>query len=176
MNPVRIALAAVVPCLCMAGLAHGQAAELQKLDIKAVKSMQVYQDREGFKTRVVVIISNDNATQVRLRNTRFRVQLRNELDMSEPLHLGVARKQEILLDQARNLVTLDVEVGPKNDESMGRIMQLFNLIGNPDNKIGMLLDGDGEAGVKGDRGWIDQTGLKANLQFKPQVQRQVLFE
>jgi hypothetical protein len=176
MKPLRVALASIVSCLCAAGLAHAQGAELQKLDIKAVKSLQVFQDREGFKTRVVLVISNDNASQVRLRNTKFRVQLRNELDMGDPIHLGVARKAEIVLDQARNLVTLDVEVGPKNDDSIGRLIQMFNLIGNPENRIGMLLDGEGEAGVKGDRGWIDQTGLKANLQFKPQVQREVLFE
>ena len=60
-------------------------------------------------------------------------------------------------------------------ETMQRVIGMFNVIGNPMANFSMLLNGEGEVGVKAKKGWIYQSGITVEWVFTPKVQKEVLF-
>jgi hypothetical protein len=176
---------AVAACLCLAAApAIAQQALVEKVDIKAIKSIEVTRDSAGFRARVVVLISNENETRVRFRKTAFEVYMNAEKRSESTLLLGTAKAEFVLESTPKsplNIVPFDIDMGSmetpaRAQETLTRFVKLVNLIGEPTNQINMHFEGSGEVGVEERRGWIDQVHLKASLRFRPQVQREVLFQ
>lgn len=158
-----------------------QGPDLAALDIGAIKSLQVNEEESGYYSNVEVLIQNKGDKPLKLKNTNFEVKFREN---KEVLPLGIARIDELIVPPNTGdasgvgeiAVQLNVKIGPKDNKTMGRLIHLFNIVGNPSNSLIMILEGTGEFGAKVENGWIYQTGMKAELEFVPTIQREILFK
>ncbi len=177
---VRIAVCLLVGISLAGGLALAQGADVGKLDIQAIKSLQVRVEDRNYVSDAVVIISNGGDKAIRLRNFNFDVQFKGD---SATVPFGKAPMKEAVdvpkaVDGKASTVTAKIVsvVGPTNDETVGRLIQLFNFVGNPECKLVLVLNGEGEVGIQlENRGWAYQT-VKLELEFTPTIQREVLFK
>ena len=164
-----------------------QASDLGALDIAAIKSIQINSDSSDYFMDVVVILENSGDKDLKLRNINFDVKFKekNQTNVLKPITKaplteliipGKTGNSEVSQVEAK----LHVRLGPKNEETVQTLLQLFNIVGNPSNTIVMILEGVGEVGSKVQhdtkKGWIYQTGLKAELEFMPKIQKEILFK
>jgi len=172
----------MVICLCLGiQTSIAQGPELGALDIVAIKSIQVNDDKSGYYSEVVVVLQNSSVKPLKLKNINFDVRFR-ERDKIIPF--GTAPLKEIIIpprsegssSAGQVNAKLRVKIGPKEKKTIGFLIQLFNIIGNPSNSLVMILEGTGEVGTKIDKGWIYHTGMKAELEFVPTIQREILFK
>lgn len=169
-------------CLCLgiqASLAQGP--DLGALDIAAIKSIQIHDEKSGYYSEVVLLFQNSSDQALKLRNINFDVRFK-EGDKIIPF--GTSSLKEIIIppksresSSAGQVGTkLRVKIGPKGEKTIGLLIQLFNIIGNPSNALVMILEGTSEVGTKIEKGWIYHTGMKAELEFVPTIQREILFK
>jgi len=177
---------AVMALICMCfGLqtALAEQPNLGALNIAAIKSMQIYGDASDFYIKVEVILQNSSENDIKLKNTDFDVKF-SEKNAGETVStISKAHIDELIIPgktgeaaAGETETTLTSKLGPKNMKTTEIIIQLLNIIGNPSNNMIMLLEGTGEAGSKVNNGWIYQTGMKAELEFAPQIQKEILFK
>ena len=62
-----------------------------------------------------------------------------------------------------------LKVGPKDEETIQRLISLFNVIGDRACMFTMMLEGTSEVGFKAERGWIYQKGITVELEFEQSV-------
>ncbi len=167
-------------CFCVqVSLAQGP--DLAALDIGAIKSLQVSEDDSGYYSNVEVLIQNKGNKPLKLKNTNFEVKFRED---QKVLPLGIAEIDELIVPPSTEetsssgeiAVELNVKIGPKDNKTVERLLHLFNIVGNPSNSLIMVLEGTGEFGTKVENGWIYHTGMKAELEFVPTIQREILFK
>lgn len=180
-NTMRFLVVVVVLLGLGSGLAWAQSAQVEKVDIRAIKSIQIVPESNAFTAVVVIHISNDNDVAVQFRRPQFKVFLREDMTAGKTVEIGTASPEVIELKSTKNNapmneITLKVHMGPQNARTQERFINILNIVGNPANPVGMLMEGTGEVGAEERRGWVYQSGVKASLRFKPNVQREVLFE
>mgnify|MGYP000995745499 CR=1 FL=1 len=154
------------------------------LDVKAIKSMQLQEKSGKYIAEVGVIFVNKSDKESKMRKATFDVAFKSG-DVSIPF--GKANLDELVLPagekaedgtvtSAEKEVTLTVTVGPKDSETFSRLVGLFNIIGNPESELTMQLNGQGELGMKVDKGWVYQQNMAVELEFVPTIAREVLFK
>ena len=71
-----------------------------------------------------------------------------------------------------------VYAGPNTESTFLRLMRIMNLIGDPNSRFKMLVNGTSEMGLKLPRGWVFEPGRKfeVDFEFTPAYERKVLFK
>jgi len=172
----------MVVSLCL-GLQHSmaQGPNLAALDIVAIKSIQLRSDDSGFYSEVKVLFKNDSDKAIKFKNANFDITFK---DKGETIPFGNSPLKELVVPPksgegtvgGQTEAVLDIKIGPKDDKTVMLLIKLFNIIGNPSNSLIMILEGTGEVGHKIEKGWIYQTGMRAELEFVPTIQREILFK
>jgi hypothetical protein len=154
---------------------------VDKLDIKAIKSITLKQSDEDFRAIVVVLFSTQAKTAVKFKKANFVITLKDDKD--KKVRLGTTQSEVLSFPASKDGTerlkeeSLDVFVGKNNLDTLNRLIQLFNLIGNPDLEFTMILSGTTEVGTKAKRGWIYQGEVEIEaFTFHPTIQREVLFK
>jgi hypothetical protein len=156
---------------------------LGNLDISAIQKMQVEKTATGFTLRVITILSNENAESLRIRNGEFEVSFDRGPKLA-PIVLGrtTVGSQDFPGKKGNQggtgTMILVIEVGPRNDETLDRILAMYNIIGDPDSTLKMVVKGKAEVGLELPRGWVFEQGRRVELElnFSPQVQRIILLK
>ncbi|MGB3975371.1 MAG: hypothetical protein WBM02_00930 [bacterium] len=183
MKKVLLLITISVLCMIAGSTAFAQIEQLSKLDIKAIQKMQFIETGTSVMMKNVFVFVNKGLTDVKLRNAEFEVSLKTD---DKEFYIGKGKFDELVFQAAEqkedSIVPyefkpeLEIKIGPKNDETTQKLMTLFNIIGNPDVSFTLLLKGTSEVGLKGEKGWLYQTGFAVEFEFKPKYQRTVLFE
>jgi len=158
-----------------------QGPDLAALDIIALKSIQLRSDESGFYSEVRVLFQNDSDKAIKFKNANFNITFK---DKGENIPFGNSPLNELIIPAksgeesigGQTEAVLDIKIGPKDDNTVVLLIKLFNIIGNPSNSLVMILEGTGEVGHKVEKGWIYQTGMRAELEFVPTIQRDILFK
>jgi hypothetical protein len=169
---------------CGLGPAHAISIEIiDKLDIKAIKSIHLRQTTDAFRADVVVQFSTTAKTAIRFQEADFSIIFKDSAEQEIPL--GTTQVAELIFpaseegDEKLQDEKLDVLVGQNNVETISRLIKLFNLIGDPDADFSMILSGSAKVGMQAKRGgWMSPAG-KMNIEdfvFHPTIQREVLFK
>jgi hypothetical protein len=164
------------------GTAYAFSLEIvDKLDIKAIKSINLKQTDDDFRANVVVQFSTSAKAAIKFRKTDFIITFQD--DKGTEVYLGTTQSEELFFpassDGSEKLKEekLDVYVGKNDLDTISRLIRLFNLIGNPDSEFTMILSGTTEVGTKARRGWIYQGRIEIeDFSFHPTIQREVLFK
>lgn len=159
------------------------------LDMLAVKSMQVRQVQGMFLADLEVILTNRGDQNIVLRDYKYTVTIVKleptetgveekfiELGQGEFRRLKMPKYHRSLKDGfVRELPGM--VVGPVDMETNAKLIELFNLLGDPKAQFHMLLDlYEGEIGTELANGIQYQGGLRVELKFRPKVRREVLFD
>jgi hypothetical protein len=154
---------------------------VDKLDIKAIKSINLNQTEDEFRAAVAVQFSNSAKAALKFRNANFVITFKN--DTGNEIFLGTTKPKELYFPASKDgsarlkEEVLDVYVGKNVLDTITRLIALFNLIGNPDSEFAMILSGTTEVGTKAKRGWIYQGEVELEkFTFHPTIQREVLFK
>ncbi|MDM8567426.1 hypothetical protein QUF74_17475 [Candidatus Halobeggiatoa sp. HSG11] len=152
-----------------------------QLDIKAIKSINLIQTDKKFRAFIVVQFSSSAPIAMKFKRSNFMINFQD--DRGADVFLGTTQPKEILFPASENNVAsltekkLEVFVGENNINTINRLMNLFNLIGNPDSEFAMILSGTTEVGTKTKRGWLYQGQVEIeDFVFYPTIQREVLFK
>jgi len=152
-----------------------------QLDIKAIKSINLVQTENKFRAFIVVQFSSSALIAMKFKNSNFLINFQDDIEAD--VFLGTTQPEEILFPASENGIAslvdkkLEVFVGENNINTINRLMNLFNLIGNPDSEFAMILSGTTEVGTKTKRGWLYQGQVKIeDFVFYPTIQREVLFK
>ncbi len=152
-----------------------------QLDIKAIKSIHLIQLEKKFRAFIVVQFSSSASIAIKFKNSNFLINFQD--DREADVFLGKTQPETILFPASENGIDslvekkLEVFVGENNIDTINRLMNLFNLIGNPDSEFAMILSGTTEVGTKTKRGWLYQGQVKIeDFIFYPTIQREVLFK
>ena len=180
-HPLVLQVAAISLCLLSFETALGLSLELvDKLDIKAIKSINLTKTNEEYSATVVVQFSSTAEIALKFRNPRFAITF--EDGKGTEIYLGTT-EQNILFpaseDGTEKLVDkeLAVFVGKNDVNTTTRLVDLFNLIGNPDSDFSMKLSGKTNVGTKAKRGWVYHGEVEIeDFIFHPTIQREVLFK
>lgn len=154
---------------------------IDKIDIKAIRSIHLKQTQEEFRASVAVQFSTSAEVALKFRKADFVINFQD--DKGTKIYLGTTQSEELFFSASQDgndrLIEekLEVFVGKNNVDTITRLIQLFNLIGNPDSEFAMILSGTTEVGTKAKRGWIYQGEVEIEeFTFHPTIQREVLFK
>lgn len=173
-----IAVALIAVCV-LASSAFAQMDKIANLDIKAIQKLQFEEKDKDLIAKNVVVFANGGDSEVKLRNATFKVSLKSG---GKTIPMGEGPIEELVFPAgteegpAELTKEMVLKVGPKNEETIQRLISLFNVIGDPASKFTMVLEGTSEVGFKAERGWIYQKGITVELEFQPSIQREVLFK
>ncbi len=164
------------------GTAYAISLELvDKLDIKAIKSINLIQTEEEFRATVVVQFSTSADTAFKFKKANFTITFKDS--NGTEINLGTTQYEELVFpasedgNEKLNEERLDVYVGKNEADTITRLIKLFNLIANPDSEFEMILSGTTIVGTRARRGWIYQGSIEIeDFVFYPTIQREVLFK
>jgi hypothetical protein len=170
--------------MMIVGNASAQMDKIAKLDIKAIKKMQFVEKGKDLVAQNVLVFSNAGDSDVKLRNAEFKVSLKSA---DKVVPMGVGKLAELVLPAAKKgegdaltpselVQEMEIKVGPKDDETIQKLITMFNIIGDPGTTFTLVLEGTSEVGAKSEKGWIYQKGITVELEFQPSIQREVLFK
>lgn len=149
------------------------------MDIKAIKSMRFEDAGNKLVCKSGIVFVNSSEKEAKLRNAEFQTSFKSA---DGEIFLGTGKLAELVLPAGKADAPAEleqemtIEVGPKNDDTYGRLIAIFNLIGDPAANFTLLLNGTSEVGAKTEKGWIYQKGIGVELEFTPSIQREVLFK
>ncbi len=154
---------------------------VEKLDIKAIKSINIKQTDDEFRATVVVQFGSTADMALKFRNANFGITFKN--DKETEIFLGTTQSAELFFPKSNQGIEelkeeiLEVYVGKNELNTINRMIAMFNLIGNPSSEFSMVLSGITDVGTKVKRGWIYQKHIEIeDFTFHPTIQREVLFK
>jgi hypothetical protein len=154
---------------------------IDKVDIKAIRSINLIKEEHNYRAAVVVQFITTATSALKFQNCDFQLFFRE--DEKPEIALGTSQPKEILFPASETgqpvLIEkqLEVKVGKNEQATVERLIDLFNLIGNPESQFAMIISGTTEIGIKARRGWIYQGRIElADFTFYPTIQREVLFK
>jgi hypothetical protein len=152
--------------------------KLGSISVVSIDRMSLTNNGSAYMVVVEITFKNQNADPIRFRNANFDVSL-NSLHpdgTNELVHLGPSKLAEVVLPIGSTNATFNIQMGPTNDGTTARLLQLFNAVGDPSNKVSLLLQGSSALDLKNLYGWIGDDKLwHVDLTFNPNIQRPVLF-
>jgi hypothetical protein len=175
-------IAALSICIFSMGIANALPIDVvDQLDIKAIKSISIKKTDDAFKANLVVKFSTVAKAELKFRNTNFKITFKDDNDKS--IYFGSTKSELFILPPSLdgNLTfkeeQLEIYIGKNDTATMDRLIDLFNLIANPESEFQMIVSGTTEVGTKVKRGWVYQGQVEIeNFTFYPTIQREVLFK
>jgi hypothetical protein len=157
--------------------------DLAKLDINAIKSIQLSSDESNYIAEVVVLLENSSKNDIKFKNADFSIAFKNE-DQNQTIPFGNSLVEELevpaMKDEEGTIgqteFSLTMIIGPKDHNTVNTILKLFNLVGNPSHSLLMEMNGTSKVAVKSKHGWITTNQIEAELEFKPSIKREILFD
>ncbi len=180
--------------------AQNQIQELTKLNLKAVKKISFFREKEEFRAVIAVVFDYWGERDLRISESKFKITvLKNVMIDGEKVTIRIPfgeatgfmvpsegkllPMEEAMIpatasgkERTEGIVYLPINVGPAGNESIDRIFEIVNVFGDPEADFQLELDGKGEAALRIERGWITQKGVGIEFLFRPVLQREVLFE
>jgi hypothetical protein len=154
---------------------------VDQLDIKAIKSISIKKTDDAFKANLIVKFSTSSKMELKFRNTNFKITFKDDNDQS--IYFGSTKSELFILPASKNgnltfkEQKLEVYIGKNDTKTMDRLINIFNIIANPETDFEMIISGTSEVGTKAKRGWIYQGQVEIeNFTFYPTIQREVLFK
>jgi len=170
-------------------LAQADVDKLGKVSLAAVNWLQVITTNDLYVAHVEITFQNHNTNALKLRHGNFQTRIGPE---SKPVEAGQASLPELEIPGAKigkgraappitaGTVAKRIEVilGPKNDQTVEKIVRLLNVIGDTTRDVVMGLKGTTEVGIQVADGWVFKQGdaYEVELKFKPSIKREVLFK
>lgn len=183
---------AILTCLLVLGSsAQAQMEAVNLINITAIKKMEVVQDGNEYKALVTLVFENDNERTIRLSGADFVVTIKSDktttsvdadgkivtVKVPYDVRFGNGDIGELDIPASGSVEReIPVMVGPVNADSLTRIFEVFNIIGNPERKLEMNLKGEGDIGAEMDHGWALQRSIAIDFTFIPEVQDEVLVK
>lgn len=171
-------IAALAVVLFAAPRAGAQEASFDDLDISAIKSIRIEMKEGLFTSKVVALFSNKGATELKLRNAKLTICFKSA---DSRIVFGDTYLDDFVIPRNAEKggpsdKLFDVKIGESSPLTIARLVGIFNLLGDPAAEFTLTLTGEGELGRKIERGWVYQKGISIDLDFKPSIQREVLFK
>jgi len=183
MKQHTVRVLAIAIGLAIVGNATAQMAQMDKLDIKAVKKMEFVEKGSDLFAKNTLLFSNSGDAEVKLRNGEFKVSLKSG---DKIIPMGVSKIAEMVFPAATKdgdtvrpaelSMEMEMKVGPRNEETTQKLIAMFNVIGDPGSQFTLVLEGTSEVGAKTGKGWVYQKGITVEFEFQPSIQREVLFK
>lgn len=177
--PLTTGILACMVFTLLVGQVSAQMNEIAQMNIKAIKKMNFVDGGKNINLTNTIVFANAATTEIKLRNPEFKISLKSDVGS---ILIGTGTVPEILFpaataEQPEAEVTqeITVTVGPKDEDTIMRLITLFNALGDPEAEFTLLLEGTTEVGVKNDKGWVYQKGISVEFEFEPSIQREVLF-
>lgn len=156
--------------------ASGQMMEiLDQVDIEAIETMQYYKKDNAFRAKVTVVFSNGAERDVKLDDGEFLVGISSKQTPSVHLGRGTVTGLEIPAGKQKSY-QMDLFVGYEDADTVQRMVQIFNIIGDPKQKPIMELKGECKLGARMERGWASSNSVSIEFIFTPKIQDEVLFQ
>ena len=177
MKLARLFLAVVVLYGTGFGLpAFGQrmADTVSKIEITALRSLQIAQSHDFYYIQIVVELRNDNAYAIRLRKADLNLRIKRYLE-EIPLGKAATVDLEVPANTTTDL-TLMVEAGDKSKETLRRLFSVFNAVSDPAIVPTVFLTGRSDVGFRDRRGWIYENEFEIDFVFRPEVKRRFLMK
>lgn len=183
MKKYLVAVLTLTIVVAFSGLSAAQIEQVNKLDIQAIKKMQIYERNNMWYAVTTMIFVNAAETEIKLRNAEFNASLDSDYGIIKlgktylkEMNMAPAMVEDGKMVPAEIPKEIVVEVGPDCPDTTIRLIKLFNVMGDPAVNFKMLLKGTSEVGLRGKRGWIYQKGISVDFTFNPTIQREVLFD
>lgn len=153
--------------------------------VKEVVSISIKDsvDGKGYLADVKINFYNKGALDLRFRDILFSVNLQS---VKYPTFLlGQGPIDQIDIPAEKNgqpgvaQYTITIDMGSKSSPAtMKRMIKLFNIFGQPEqlDTVNITFLGKGSIGGKIESGWVYQTNMLAELEFRPSITRSVLIQ
>jgi hypothetical protein len=160
-------------------------AKLGNVSIVSLDRMSLTNNGSDYLVAVDITFQNLNAEPLRFRNADLDVTLQTVRPngTNELVNLGLSHIGAVALPSGSTnapgtvSTTANIMVGPASDATNMKLVQLFNAVGDPGNKVSLLLKGASALDLKLPNGWVGETDkrFEVDLTFKPTLQRNVLL-
>lgn len=177
---IGIMVFVLVSVFCFTSWGNSQTFDVDKIEVVAVKSMQLRGEGDNYYMDIVINMRNSNPKTLKLKENNFVIYL--GADKEKEIRLGVAKPDEIILESKIDPaepsieVRFPVDLGSDKDEVFKKLAYITNTVGNPGNNVKISINGSCTIGTKTKKGWFSQSGFEMELTFNPKIQREVLFE
>jgi hypothetical protein len=159
--------------------------KLGSVSIVSLDRMALTNTGSAYLLAVDITFQNLNSESLKFRAADLEVILKSiHADGTTNLvDLGLSHLSEVVIPGGSAAhpgtvsATANVVLGPTNEATNVKLVQLFNAVGDPANNTAMLLNGSSELGLKLPNGWLFEQGkrLEVELTFSPTLQRKVLL-
>jgi hypothetical protein len=176
---------ALVSLLGSAACAQDVTAKLGNVNAVSLDKMVLTNNGAAYIVTVGITFQNNNAESIKFRNANLEVSLKSERPdgTNEVVDLGPAQMDEIVLPggsaKAPGTVSASANIvlGSTNEATNVKLVKLFNAVGDPGNKMTLMLNGFSELGLQLSHGWVYEVGkrFEVELSFTPTIQRTVLL-
>ena len=177
-----------------------------KLVIKSINALHIIDSpKHALRVLVTIDNSTDSTLRIKNGEFKLSLHPSSDFVSKEALKAmdpnGIPPTEELYLGKARvaqgkkegsffaaevsaleipamsqKLTILDVDL-PQDDKSRLELLtKLVNFVGLPTSFRSINMMGRASIGTGGDRGWVYQDSLLMELYYKPQLQRELLFE
>jgi hypothetical protein len=160
-------------------------AKLGNVSIVSVDRMSLTNNGTAYLVAVDITLQNLNPEPLKFRNADLDVTLKSVRPdgTNEQVDLGLSHLDEVVLPSGSTnkpgtvSATANILMGPTNDATNVKLVQLFNAVADPSNKVTLILNGSSALGLKLPNGWVSEQGkrFEVELTFKPTLQRNVLL-
>ncbi len=184
MTASLVAGIALSSLLLNSAAAQDLTAKLGNVSLVSVDRMSLTNNGSAYWVAVDITFQNLNADPLRFRNADLEVSISSVRPdgTSEQIDLGPSHLDKVVVPGGTTnapgtvIATANILMGPTNDATTARLVQLFNGVGDPGNKVSLLLKGASALDLKHPAGWIgDGNRLQVDLTFTPTLQRNVLL-
>ena len=165
--------------------AQDLAGKLGNVTIVSVDRMSLTNNGSDYVVAVDITFQNLNADPLRFRNADLNVTLKTVRadGASELVDLGLSHLGAVVLPSGSTnapgtvTTTANIVMGSASDATNLKLVQLFNAVGDPGNKMALLLKGASALDLKLPNGWVGEADkrFEVDLAFKPTLQRNVLL-
>ncbi len=159
--------------------------KLGNVSLVSVDRMSLTNNGTDYQVAVDITFQNLNAEPLRFRNADLDISLKTIRPdgTSETVDLGPSHLAEVAVPSGSTnapgsvIATANILMGPTTEATGVRLVQLFNALGDPGNKVSLLLKGASALDLKLPNGWLGEENkrFEVDLTFKPTLQRNVLL-
>jgi hypothetical protein len=168
-------------------VAAQEAGPAANIEIKGVKSMQFIEARDELITNLVVIFSNSNKNNIRLDSANFDVTMTGTLQTFPPriikVSIGAGNLNDTVIPAVSDSnpsgtkeVLISINMGRQNESTKKKLLDMLNLIGDPQIKKTITLKGESDFSIAVPRGWVTQRRIGVDLTYTPKFMNSVLLE
>jgi len=112
----------------------------------SLDKLQVIETEQSYLVEVGITFQNKNPDAVKLRNGSFRATVETRTNAGSKIDIGNASMDELEIPKAANrstagtvAKTVTIVLGPKDQESVTKMVKLWNVLGNPAASMTLVL-------------------------------------